>query len=80
MICIQYPIYKPYFLTHTIKLNYNTMKVIIKVIKDNYKGYGYNLTHNQQPGFKGIISNTFAWYRLKSEALKRADELMKCWN
>ena len=56
------------------------MKVIIKVIKDNYKGYGYNLTHNQQPGFKCIISNTFAWYRLKSEALKRDDELMKCWN
>ena len=55
-------------------------QVIIKVIKDNSKGYGYKLTHNQNAGFKGIISNTFAWYRLKSEAAKRADELMKCWN
>ena len=55
-------------------------QVLIKVIKDNSKGYGYKLTHNQHAGFKGIISNTFAWYRLKSEAIKRADELMKCWN
>ena len=51
----------------------------ITVIKDNIKGYGYNLKHNQPKGFKGIIGNTWAWYRYKRDANDAVTELMKCW-
>lgn len=45
-----------------------------------HKGYGYNLRHNQKPGFKGIIGNTFAWYRYKRDAIERAEALERAYN
>lgn len=54
-------------------------KVIITVEKDS-SGKGYTLRHNQEPGFKGIIGYTFAWYKFKRDAKPRAKELEKCWN
>lgn len=55
-------------------------RVIITVQKDKQRGYGYELSHNQRIGFKGITGQTFAWYRLKKDATKQAEALMKCWN
>lgn len=55
------------------------MNITITVHKDTNKGYGYNLRHNQPAGFKGIIGNTWAWYKLKRDAVSRAAELLKCW-
>ena len=54
--------------------------VTIEVIKDNIRGYGYNLKHNQPNGFKGIITDTWAWYRYKKNAIESKKELEKCWN
>jgi hypothetical protein len=54
--------------------------VKITVIKDTRKGYGFNLCHNMNPGFQGIISNVWAWYRYKKDAIKAAQELEKAWN
>jgi hypothetical protein len=55
------------------------VKVTVEKTKEN-KSYGYQLRHNQTPGFKGIIGMTWGWYRYKSDATERANELMKCWN
>jgi hypothetical protein len=58
-----------------------TRQVIITVKKDrSNKRYGYNLSHNQHHGFKGIISNTWGWYKYKKDAVKAAEELTRCWN
>ena len=61
-------------------MNDKNKQVQIKVIKAKCRGYGYCLQHNQQPGFKGIITRVWGWYRYKKEASDAAKELMKCWN
>ena len=50
--------------------------VQITVIKALSRTYGYNLWHNQPIGWNGTISKHFGWYKLKSDAIKRANELM----
>ncbi len=56
-----------------------TLPVIINVIPSKKKK-GYSLEHNQLPGWKGIITNVWAWYKYKSDAMKAKDELVKFYN
>lgn len=41
---------------------------------------GYQLRHNQFPGFKGIIEMTWTWFKYRKDARDHAKELEKCWN
>jgi hypothetical protein len=54
-------------------------RVVITVVPSKDR-VGYSLSHNQPLGFKGIVGRSWAWFKYKSEALKSAEELMKCWN
>jgi hypothetical protein len=54
-------------------------QVTVKVVKGT-RGYGYSLKHNQKPGFRGIIGNTWAWYRYKKDALEAAAAFEKWYN
>lgn len=52
------------------------MKVILTVGKCPEKK-GYSIFHNQPPGWKGVISNWFGWFKYKSDATAHRDELQK---
>jgi hypothetical protein len=54
-------------------------RVVITVVANKTKR-GYSLRHNQSPGFKGIVGSVWGWYKLKSDAEARANELMIEWN
>ncbi len=41
---------------------------------------GYALKHNQSPGFYGTPDQTWGWYKHKSDAVARANELETQWN
>ncbi len=55
------------------------LPVIIEVVPSKGKK-GYSLKHNQQHGWKGIITDTWAWFKFKSDAIKSKDELTKLYN
>jgi hypothetical protein len=54
-------------------------KVILTVGKCPEKK-GYSIFHNQPKGWQGVISNWFAWYKYKSDAVQRMNELQKCYD
>lgn len=57
-----------------------TLKPIkIEIVKSPFKSYGYSLKHNQKQGWHGTKSNTFAWYRYKSDAEKAKIEIETTW-
>lgn len=49
--------------------------IVLTVIKHPFKR-GYSIRHNQQSGWKGTTADLFGWYKYKSEAVKRAAELI----
>lgn len=53
----------------------------IAIIKSaDFPNYGYNLSHNQPKGFKGIEGNVWGWYKYKKDAKEAAEKLEKEWN
>lgn len=55
-------------------------KEIILTVHKCPEKRGYSIFHNQQIGWYGTTANWFGWYKYKSDAIKRACELMKCFN
>ncbi|NJO63168.1 MAG: hypothetical protein HC836_34605 [Richelia sp. RM2_1_2] len=55
------------------------LPVVIQVVPSSKKK-GYSLKHNQQIGWKGIISDTWAWYKFKSDAISAKNELETFYN
>lgn len=41
------------------------------------KRFGYTIKHNQPIGWLGTTGNYIGWYRYKTEAVKRIEELKK---
>jgi hypothetical protein len=55
------------------------LPVIIEVVPSKGKR-GYSLKHNQKHGWKGIITDTWAWFKYKSDAVDSKIELTKFYN
>jgi hypothetical protein len=53
---------------------------IIITVQPSTSKRGYELRHNQYPGWKGIIGMSWGWYKYRTDAQQRADELMKQYN
>lgn len=57
------------------------LPVIIEVVpSEGTKKRGYSLKHNQQHGWQGIITDTWAWFKYKSDAIDSKNELTKFYN
>jgi hypothetical protein len=64
-----------------LNLKITQMEIQIKVVKCPTKR-GYSLQHNQYKGWGGTTrnDNVWSWYKYKSDALKRCNELNNYYN
>ncbi len=57
-----------------------TKTKVTVIVQKHPERKGYQLKHNQADEFKGCPAKGFGWYKFKSLAIQRADELEKSWN
>lgn len=64
----------------TVVIALENTRIILTVERDKSTTYGYCIRHNQPIGWQGITAETFAWYKLKRDAVREAEALMRSYN